>query len=125
MIRYQTVALALLCVLFTTLAQISLKIGVSAGPAQAALQNEGLQGFLLRALLQPFVIAGFALYVLSTFLWLLVLARADVSFAYPFVSLGFVLIAMYAYYFLGEPMAPARLGGIVLISAGVWLVSRS
>lgn len=125
MTRDWTFALALLCVFLTTAAQISLKIGVSTTSMQAALGSSSLPVFLGRAVFSPMVLVGLVLYVLSTFVWLLVLARADVSYAYPFVSLGFILIAFYAYHFLNEPMAPARLIGIVLIAIGVWCVARS
>ena len=37
------------------------------------------------------VIGGFGLYCLGALVWLVVLARADVSYAYPFLGLGFIL----------------------------------
>jgi drug/metabolite transporter (DMT)-like permease len=125
MTRDWTLALAFLCVLVTAAAQISLKIGASAPMMQSALSVGGLPAFLTRAALTPMVIIGLILYVISTVGWLLVLARAEVSFVYPFVSLGFVVIALFAHFFLQEPLGPHRLAGIALISAGVWLVARS
>ncbi len=122
--RTWTVGLALFCVGLTSAAQIALKLGVSGGAVQSQLgQNQF--GFLARALLAPMVLAGLGLYAASTLLWLLVLARLDVSYAYPFVSLGFVFTALYGYFALNEPMALARIAGISLIVAGVALVARS
>jgi drug/metabolite transporter (DMT)-like permease len=123
--RNATIVLALVCSLATAMAQISLKIGVSTSTLQAELAAGQTQTFLIRALLTPWVVVGFALYVTGAVLWLVVLGRADVSYAYPFVSLGFVLTAAYAYFWLHEAITPGRILGIVLISAGVWFVAKS
>jgi drug/metabolite transporter (DMT)-like permease len=125
MTRDWTLALAFVCVLLTAAAQISLKIGASAPIMQTALNAGGLPAFLTRAALSPMVLTGLILYGISTIGWLLVLARAEVSLVYPFVSLGFVFIALFAHFFLHEPIGPYRLAGIALISVGVWLVARS
>jgi drug/metabolite transporter (DMT)-like permease len=73
----------------------------------------------------PLVLAGIGLYVASAGLWLLILARADVSFAFPLVSMAFVLTAAYAHFVLHEQVSVTRLVGIVLIVAGVVFISRS
>ena len=123
--RFWTIALALGCVLMTAAAQICLKVGVSGSSLQAELGVGNTQAFLLRALISPWVIAGLALYAISTVLWLLVLGRVDVSYAYPFVSLGFAFTALYGYLVLNEPMGAFRVAGIALIITGVALVSKS
>ena len=89
------------------------------------LADNAWQAFLVQALLSPWVVVGLLGYVLSTVTWLLVLARADLSVAYPFVSLAFVATSLYGYWALHEPLAPARLSGIALIIGGVFLVARS
>jgi multidrug transporter EmrE-like cation transporter len=123
--RTLTIGLAVLCVLLTTAAQISLKLGVSSRPMQALAASGGTISFLTRVLFSPMVMIGLALYVVSTVLWLLVLAKLDVSFAYPFVSLGFVFTALYAYFVIHEAMPTGRIGGIALIAMGVFFVARS
>jgi drug/metabolite transporter (DMT)-like permease len=125
MARGWITGLVLLCVFLTASAQIALKMGVSGGAMQSLAASNNSPLFLMRALFAPLVLVGLVLYALSTVLWLLVLAKTDVSYAYPFVSLGFVLTSLYAYFALHEPMAPARVGGIALIACGVLLVSRS
>jgi multidrug transporter EmrE-like cation transporter len=121
--RTWSVGLALFCVVLTSAAQIALKLGVSGGAMQSQLG--GQFGFLSRALVAPMVIAGLGLYAASTLLWLFVLAKLDVSYAYPFVSLGFVFTALYGYFAMDEPMVLARIAGISLIVVGVALVARS
>jgi drug/metabolite transporter (DMT)-like permease len=124
MSRSYTIALTLLCVTLTAAAQIALKLGVSGAKMQQLLSG-GPSSFLMRAVLSPTVLFGLALYGISTVLWLLVLAKSDVSYAYPFVSLGFVFTALYAVLVMHEPMVLGRIGGIALIVTGVWFVARS
>jgi drug/metabolite transporter (DMT)-like permease len=117
--------LTLLCVLLTTAAQIALKVGVASPQLQSWLASGRWQNFLLHALWSPLVMFGLALYVLGALMWLLVLARADLSYAYPFVSVGFIATTLYAFYVLNEPLGFARLSGIVLIVGGLALIASS
>ena len=55
-------------------------------------------------------------YALSIFLWMAVLSKVEVSFAYP---------AVVGYYFFGEALSVIRIVGIVIICIGVYLISRS
>lgn len=120
-----TLVLTLLSVALTAAAQICLKTGVANVQLQALLADKAWHAFVLQALLSPWVLAGLGAYVLSTLTWLVVLARADLSIAYPFVSLAFVATCLYGYWALHEPVGPARLSGIALIIGGVLLVARS
>lgn len=79
---------------------------------------------MLRILLQPKVLLGFALYGLGAVVWLSVLSRWEVSKAYPLVGLGFALSAWVGHW-TGEQISYERLAGILLICAGVALVSRT
>ena len=91
---------------------------------QAALQQGGLHAAWGVAR-SGFVIAGLAMYGLGALLWLLVLARIDVSAAYPFVGLGFVMTMMLGWLLLGESLQPTRVAGTLLIALGVVLVART
>lgn len=117
--------LTLLSVALGAAAQIALKEGVSSPQLQAVLASGRLPSFLLEAAQAPWVLVGLVMYALSAVSWLLVLARADLSFAYPFVSLAFVLTAIYGFWVLNEPMGLARISGVGLIVGGVLLVARS
>jgi drug/metabolite transporter (DMT)-like permease len=71
-----------------------------------------------------YVLSGFILYGLGAVVWLSVLAKWDVSKAYPLVGLGFVLTAIVGV-LIGEAVTLGRLLGVILISFGVILVGRS
>jgi multidrug transporter EmrE-like cation transporter len=72
-----------------------------------------------------YVVFGLACYVVSVAVWLLALSRVDVGFAYPMLSVGYIVTAIAAWYFFGEALTPIRIAGIVVIMAGVFLISRT
>lgn len=73
----------------------------------------------------PFIVLGLLCYGVSVMIWIGVLSRVPVSIAYPMVSLGYIVNAIAAYYLFGESLTAMRMGGILLILAGVYLVARS
>lgn len=75
--------------------------------------------------LRPGILGGLACYGLSLLLWIYVLSRAEASFAYPFLGLGFVLVAAASVIVLGEAMTARRLIATGLIVAGVAVLAGS
>lgn len=98
-------------------AQFLMKRGVS-GQASASA------GDTLSLLAQPWVAAGLFCYALGAALWLHVLARWDVSKAYPLVGLGFVL-TLFIGLLMGEAVTWRRALGVLMICLGVVLVART
>ena len=64
-------------------------------------------------------------YVLSMLVWMYVLSKVEVSYAFPLGSIGYVLVAIAGYFFLGEQVTLLRLLGILVICLGVLIVSKS
>ena len=119
-----TLALILISVAMSAAAQVLLKFGVQAArPAPGA--ELSLLAALFRTLFHPLVVGGLALYGLGAVLWLGALARTELSKAYPFVSLGFVLTAVAGALLFNEGFGMLRIAGIALIVVGVVLVSQS
>lgn len=101
--------------------QICLKIGVN-----AVNQGGGASPLtILRGIFTPYVLAGFCLYGLSSLLYLVALSRLDLSYAYPFVALGFVLVTVLSWRLLDETLPLLRVVGLVLILGGVLTVAAS
>jgi multidrug transporter EmrE-like cation transporter len=69
--------------------------------------------------------AGMLCYAASVCVWVAALSKAPVSTAYPMLSLGYVVVGAISVLWLGETMTVAKVLGIALICAGVFLVSRS
>jgi multidrug transporter EmrE-like cation transporter len=72
-----------------------------------------------------FVLGGLLCYVISVAVWLLVLSRVEVSFAYPLLSVGYIVNAVAGYYLFQENLSIMRISGIVVICVGVFLVTKS
>lgn len=116
--------LVLFSVASSSLAQILLKHGMSSSAVQSVMRNLSASNILVVAT-NPYVLGGLGLYGLGALVWLGVLARVDVSLAYPFVSLGFILTMILAILMLGEPLSMLRVAGTCLIAVGAVLVARS
>jgi drug/metabolite transporter (DMT)-like permease len=69
--------------------------------------------------------AGFVLYGLSAVCWLWVLSRAQLSFAYPVLSLSFPIVVGLSVIFFSEFVTPIRWLGVGIIVFGVSLLARS
>ena len=114
----------LISVLLTAGAQLLLKEGMNRiGYFEFAWTNAVPVG--LKVLASPFVLLGVTAYVVSMAVWLLVLSRVEVSYAYPMISVGYIVNAVAGYYLFQENLSVTRIAGILIIIAGVYLVTRS
>ena len=119
-----SLALILTGVLLNAAAQLLLKAGANAVGAFAFTPSNIVHaGFEL--VRQWPVLGGLACYVVSVVVWLLVLSRVEVSFAYPLLSVGYIGNAVAGYYLFQENLSLTRITGIVIICAGVYFVTRS
>jgi multidrug transporter EmrE-like cation transporter len=118
-------ALILLSVALSALAQVVLKLGMSGAAVSRALAEGGASHVALAVASEWRVLAGLALYLASAGAWLFVLARLQVSAAYPFVGLGFVLTLLLGWWWLGDTLSASRVVGTLLVAAGVVLIARS
>jgi multidrug transporter EmrE-like cation transporter len=72
-----------------------------------------------------FILSGLTSYVVSVAIWLLVLARVEVSYAYPFLSVGYVVVTLAGYFIFQENLSWMRVAGVGIVIVGVFLLSRS
>lgn len=117
-------AMIMISVLLSVTAQILLKHGMSHQTVSSASEGPAIV-FFINIFSNISVLSGLTAYVASAGVWLLVLGKIDVSKAYPFVGLGFVLTMLFAHLFLGESLSILKVIGTLLIFAGVVLISQS
>ena len=115
--------LIVLGVTLNTIAQLCLKQGMTA-IGTVSLEVTGLFDLVLKAGTSPFILLGLACYVASFAVWLVVLSRVEVSMAYPMLSVGYIVTAVFGYYFWGESLGMYKVLGIFLICAGVGVMFR-
>jgi multidrug transporter EmrE-like cation transporter len=107
-------------------AQIVLKMGMSNAKVQNDLLIAGnLFEKLFVALTNVYVVAGISMYLFSMILWLVVLSKIDVSVAYPFVGLGFIITMGLGFLILNEQITTMRVMGTILVVCGVLMVSST
>ena len=81
--------------------------------------------FIFKALTTPFVLLGVAIYGVSLIIWLFVISKVDLSFAYSLVALTFVFLLLFSKVFLHENISLFRALGSSLIILGIIFVSKS
>ncbi len=106
------------------IAQLLLKAGTNAvGAIHLTADNWFATGVKLAT--QVPILGGLSCYVISVLVWIIGLSRVDVTIAYPLLSLGYIINAIGAWYFLGEVVTLQRLLAITVIIVGVALLARS
>lgn len=122
MSHFVAMSLAIFCVCLTAVAQVLLRAGMSGAAMQQALEQRSVEIYWL-ALSSPTIWGGMICFGASVALWLPVLARLEVSVAYPLTSLGLVLTSCAGVLLLGESVSPQKILGILLIVVGVLVLS--
>jgi len=114
----------LISVLTGAIGQVLLKKGMgSMGPLTLSMNQLG--SILWRIGTNPYVIAGLAIYVSGTVFWLVALSRVELSYAYPFASLSYVVMLAASWLLFHEDISLVRLLGTLVVGLGVFLISRS
>ncbi len=103
--------------------QTAIKLGVS--QPQAVGNTSSLLSLVTLILSSPWVLLGLTLYGIGAVAWIAVLARLDLSLAYPLLALNFVLITLSSRLILGETVPTMRWVGMLVICAGIVIVARS
>src|SRR4030095_407786 len=114
-------------ILFTVMtnaaAQLMLKHGMMAlGPLSFAGVNPLIK--VLQIVFSPWVFLGLLTFVVSMASHLYVLSKVELSFAYPFLSLAYVAVAVFAYFIFHEDLNAWRVAGIAFICVGTALIAQ-
>lgn len=116
---------SLVLIVFTVIINTTGQFLVKTGVNRVGSVSLGDIGSIVRALTSWLVLAGFAIYFLSAILWISILSRAELSWAFPILSLSYVLTAILSPFILHESFSALRFAGILVICFGVYLVSRT
>lgn len=116
--------LILLTVTLSACAQLAFKLGV-AKPLMAQALQGSIADALFAAMASPLIWSGLLIYGLSVAMWLWVLSKVDLSVAYPFVGVSFLITMAFGALLLDESVTPLRIVGTLLIAGGCVLVGKS
>ena len=104
--------------------QILMKAGMNR-VGQAEFSVSRITAMAADAITNPLIIFGLITMTISMGTHLLSLSRFDASFAFPFISLAYVIVAGWGYFFLGEDVNAVRLVGIGTIILGTIIMAYS
>jgi len=116
----KTILFILAAVFLGVLGQMFLKIGLQKTPP--------LEGFTLKVIkliFKPYIFFGFISYGISSLFWIIVLSRTELSYAYPMVALGYILVFIFSWLYFKDHVTLTRIAGLILICIGVVLVAMT
>jgi drug/metabolite transporter (DMT)-like permease len=120
-----SVALLLVSVGFATAGQVTLKAAMDAIGRIGTAEVSDAGQTLGKAVREPLLWGGLVLFGISALFWLVVLSRVDLSIAYPFVGLSYVLVVGLARLLFHENVPPLRWVGVLVIALGITLIGFS
>ncbi|OGK23212.1 hypothetical protein A3H80_04770 [Candidatus Roizmanbacteria bacterium RIFCSPLOWO2_02_FULL_37_19] len=110
--------LLVLAIILLSAGQLLLKKGVIDAPPQGTLQS------VVTTLLNPYVIAGYFFYGVSSIVGLYVLKQLPISVAFPAMSTTYIIIVFTSALWFKEPLTSYKLIGVALILFGVSFLFR-
>jgi multidrug transporter EmrE-like cation transporter len=113
-----------LTILLTVYGQVILKWQVSLAGTLPSTGGEKA-AFLFGLLLRPWVLSAFAAAFLASIAWMAAMTKFDLSYAYPFMSLNFVLVLILSWLLFHEALSVSRVAGLLLIIVGILVGSQA
>ena len=120
----QHIPLILSSVFLNALAQIFIRQGMLK-LGSVSFNMEQIWNMALSVFTNMYLLSGMFSYGISIVLWMIVLSKVNVSLAYPFLSIGYVVTAVLAYLIFKEPLTVQKILGIAIICLGVVILTYS
>ena len=112
-----------LTIIFTVYGQLILKWRISLRGNLPEDFSEKII-FLMRLFLDPWIFSGFLAAFFAALSWMATMTKYELSFAYPFMSLAFVLVLILSSTILNETITAQKIGGLLLIICGILISTR-
>jgi multidrug transporter EmrE-like cation transporter len=92
---------------------------------EITFDNKNILSYLPQLACNPLIWLSFLCYGLSIMVWIVVLSKVEVSYAYAFSSIGYILVTLLGILLLHENVSLFRIIGIIIVCLGVFVVARS
>lgn len=110
-------------IVFTVYSQLIMRWQVSeAGPLPHNLSDK--LGYVIALLLNPWVMSGIVATFLAGVSWMLAMTKFEISYAYPFVTLNYILVLAAGYLLFQETMSITKIAGSALVILGIIVISK-
>lgn len=116
-------ALIFCTVVLTVYSQLIVKWRVSrAGALPVDLAKKAV--FFTGLLLDPWILTAVLGAFFAGLAWMAAMTQLELSYAYPFMSLAFVLVLVFSAFLFHETVTAPKVLGMLLIIAGIIVTSR-
>ncbi|MBI2309932.1 EamA family transporter [Candidatus Collierbacteria bacterium] len=120
---FNRVILILIPVTAAAIGQMILKIGMT--QVGEIKFSDGLINVLWKTFSNLYVLGGLAFFGANALLWLVVLSREKLSFAYPMVAFAYIVTILLAKFVLHEDIPLLRWAGLAVIVVGILMIAKS
>lgn len=114
--------LILVSVLLGAAGQIMMKYGTLQVQTEA---GDTFFNLLIKYFTNGPILFGMGMYALSAVTWIFALSKVQLSYAYPMVAGGYVIVMIASYFIFGDTLSVMRIAGLIAIVIGVILVAQS
>jgi multidrug transporter EmrE-like cation transporter len=105
-------------ILFTVYGQLIIKWQMAkVGPLPQVFSDKIF--FLLQMFFNPWILSAFLAAFVASICWMAAMTKFELSYAYPFTSLSFVLIIVISALLFHEAITLPKMLGVLLIMAGI------
>ena len=80
--------------------------------------------FLIKVLFDPFIFLACIFTLIAGLLWMATMTKMEISYAYPFTTLGFIAVLLLSVWLFGESINIYKIVGCLVIIVGVIITSR-
>lgn len=112
------------CIAFTVYGQIVIKWRMNMNLDMPDGVSSKVIRLLTLVLTDIWILSGLAGAFAASLFWMLAMTKFQISYAYPFMSVAFVLVLLISVPLFGESLNAAKLFGTALIIFGIIVLSR-
>ena len=120
---FNRVILILIPVTAAAIGQMILKIGIT--QVGEIKFSDGLINVFWKTFSNLYVLGGLAFFGANALLWLVVLSREKLSFAYPMVAFAYIVTILLSKFILHEDIPLLRWSGLAVIIVGILMIAKS
>lgn len=121
-VMYKPFFLVITAICFSVTGELLLKSGMN---SVGILSFTAFWPTLGKICTNPRILVGFGFFGFGAVFWLAAISRVPLSWAYPMLSIGYILILLFSAIVLKEQVAPLRWLGALVICVGIVLIFRS
>jgi drug/metabolite transporter (DMT)-like permease len=124
-LRFKTVVMILLVVIFSPIGNVLLKKGMTDVGALAFSTPADAAHSAVKIFTSPYIWLGIGSLIGFFVAYTLVLSWADYSFVQPAAAVAYAVTALLGHFVMHEPVTPMRWAGVFVICLGVFVVGRT